>query len=304
MKSIARSATQRVSWCSSGIGEAAHLQAHGIAPVADLPGVGRNLQDRYELGVVSRMKRPWGALDGITYSRSDRAYKTWDNWRRGNYTSNGVLFSVELKSRPELGVPDLFCFAILADFRGYYRSYSDRVRRRDCLTWAVLKAYTDNTAGTVRLRAADVDAPLDVQFNYFDTGNGSGDDLDAMVTGVRFVRKIADAVGHLTETEETPGRHIEADADLRAHIRDNAWGHHACGTCAMKPRAQGGVVDSGFRVHGVGGLRVVDASVFPRIPGYFLVTSVYMIAEKAADTILADLRATPGAMPAPRVAAE
>jgi len=287
----------------SGIGEAAHLQAHGIRPIADLPGVGRNLQDRYELGVVSRMKRPWRALEGITYSKSDRAYKLWDNWRLGNYGSNGVLFSVELKSRPELGVPDLFCFAILADFRGYYRGYSDRVRRRDCLTWAVLKAYTDNNAGTVRLRAQDVDAPLDVQFNYFDTGNGSGADLDAMVTGVRFVRQIGDAMDHLTAAEEIPGRHIQTDADLRAHIRDNAWGHHACGTCAMAAPEAGGVVDSRFRVHGLDGLRVVDASVFPRIPGYFLVTSVYMIAEKAADTILADMRAAPGAMPDPRVAA-
>ena len=54
----------------------------------------------------------------------------------------------------------------------------------------------------------------------------------------------------------------------------------------MKPEAEGGVVDSSFGVYGVDGLRVVDASVFPRIPGYFLVSSVYMIAEKAADTIL------------------
>jgi choline dehydrogenase len=290
----------------SGIGEAAHLEAHGIAPVADLPGVGRNLQDRYELGVVSRMKAPWKALEGITYSRTDRAYRKWDNWRLGNYGSNGVLFSVELKSHPELGVPDLFCFAILADFRGYYPGYSERVRDRDdCLTWAVLKAYTDNTAGTVRLRAPEADAPLDVQFNYFDTGNGSGEDLDAMVTGVRFVREIADAMQHLTAEEEVPGRHIQTDADLRGHIRDNAWGHHACGTCAMKAPGQGGVVDSRFRVHGIAGLRVVDASVFPRIPGYFLVSSVFMIAEKAADTILADMRAAaPGAVPDARIAAE
>lgn len=71
-------------------------------------------------------------------------------------------------------------------------------------------------------------------------------------------------------------------------MKDNAWGHHACGTCAIGPRDGGGVVDSSFRVHGVEGLRVVDASVFPRIPGYFLATAVYMIAEKAADAILSD----------------
>jgi choline dehydrogenase len=57
----------------------------------------------------------------------------------------------------------------------------------------------------------------------------------------------------------------------------------------MKPEAEGGVVDSLFRVHGIEGLRIVDASIFPRIPGYFVVTSVYMIAEKAADIILQGL---------------
>jgi choline dehydrogenase len=56
----------------------------------------------------------------------------------------------------------------------------------------------------------------------------------------------------------------------------------------MKPEEQGGVVDSRFRVHGIANLRVVDASIFPRIPGYFIVSSIYMIAEKAADVILAD----------------
>jgi choline dehydrogenase len=106
------------------------------------------------------------------------------------------------------------------------------------------------------------------------------------VTGIRFGRKVADAIGDLVAEEETPGRHLYTDDDLKRHIEDNAWGHHACGTCAMKPEGEGGVVDSEFRVHGCGNLRVVDASIFPRIPGYFIVTSIYMIAEKAADVIL------------------
>ena len=73
---------------------------------------------------------------------------------------------------------------------------------------------------------------------------------------------------------------------IKDHIRETAWGHHACGTCAMKPEDQEGVVDSTFKVYGIDRLRIVDASVFPRIPGFFIVTSVYMIAEKAADVIL------------------
>ncbi len=99
---------------------------------------------------------------------------------------------------------------------------------------------------------------------------------------------MADAIGDMVAEEEVPGRHLYTDDQLKCHIADNAWGHHACGTCAMKPEDQGGVVDGQFRVHGIANLRVVDASIFPRIPGYFIVTSIYMIAEKAADVILGD----------------
>ena len=115
-----------------------------------------------------------------------------------------------------------------------------------------------------------------------------------MVTGVRFVRRISDAMEHRVAEEEEPGRHRASDDALKAYVKDNAWGHHACGTCAMKPRAAGGVVDSRFRVYGLSGLRVVDASVFPRIPGYFPVAAIYMLAEKAADTIMPTARGPPG----------
>ena len=273
----------------SGIGDPGHLDGHGIPLVQALPGVGSNMQDRYEVGVVNRMKQPWGALRGVRYSRSDRLFWLWSKLRIGTYKSNGVLFATELKSRTSVAVPDLFCFALLADFRGYHRGYAERLKRADYLSWVVLKAYTRNSAGTVRLRSADPDAPPEVQFRYFDEGSpGGNEDLDAVVTGIRFVRKIADAMGADIAAEEEPGRHRLSDDALREYVRDNAWGHHACGTCSMRPLAEGGVVDSRFRVYGVEGLRVVDASVFPRIPGYFLVSAVYMIAEKAAETILAD----------------
>ena len=76
---------------------------------------------------------------------------------------------------------------------------------------------------------------------------------------------------------------------MRQFVKDNAWGHHASCSCAIGPREKNGVVDSKFRVHGTKGLRIVDASVFPKIPGFFIVSSVYMIAEKASDVILADV---------------
>ncbi|WGD54705.1 GMC family oxidoreductase N-terminal domain-containing protein [Bradyrhizobium sp. CB1650] len=273
----------------SGIGDRAHLEEYEIAAVKHLPGVGQNLQDRYEIGVVNRVKKPWKALRGATYTTKDRLYRQWRRWGTGAYTSNGLLFSAKFRSRTDQDRPDLFCFCLLADFRGYYPNYSERVQKLNYFTWAVLKAYTHNTAGTVRLRSDDpLDRPL-INFNHFPEGElASGADLDAMITGIRVGRKVTDALGKLIVEEEVPGRHVYTDDQLRRHVEDNAWGHHACGTCAMKPEDRGGVVDSKFRVHGIGNLRIVDASVFPRIPGYFIVTAVYMIAEKAADVILSE----------------
>ena len=273
----------------SGIGDPEPLGQYGIPVMKALPGVGRNLQDRYEISVVNRVEPAWEALRGATYTDKDRQYRNWRRWRIGSYTSNGTLFSAMFPSSSNRERADLFCFFLLADFRGYYPGYSERVKKRNYLTWVVLKAYTQNTAGTVRLRSGNAREPPEIVFHYLDEGNcPPADDLDAVVTGIRFGRKVADAIGDRIAEEEAPGRHLYTDDDLKRYIKDNAWGHHACGTCAMKPENRGGVVDSRFRVHGIRNLRVVDASVFPRIPGYFIVTPIYMIAEKAADVILDD----------------
>ena len=88
--------------------------------------------------------------------------------------------------------------------------------------------------------------------------------------------------------EALPGDDVVAEQDLERFVTRNAWGHHASCSCAIGPRDRGGVLNGDFRVHGTRGLRVVDASVFPRIPGFFIVSAIYMIGEKAADVILAD----------------
>lgn len=271
----------------SGIGDQAHLAEQGVELVHPLPGVGGNLQDRYEVAVVNKMKRPWRALRGARFSTDDKRFKFWNAWRRGLYASNGVFSSVMLRSRLDIDKPDLFCFALLADFRGYYPGYSEDIRKQDYLTWSLLKAYTSNNAGTVRLASSDPLARPKIDFHYFEEGEDPrGEDLDAMVRAIRFTRGIVNSVSDQVDHEALPGRNLITDDDLRHYVRDTAWGHHACGTCAMKPADQGGVVDSAFKVHGIDRLRIVDASVFPRIPGYFIACAIFMIAEKAADVIL------------------
>jgi choline dehydrogenase-like flavoprotein len=280
----------------SGIGPADHLRQHGIETRVNLAGVGRNLQDRYEVGVVNRLTRPWRVLQNARFEKGDPLYELWKSKRSGMYISNGTAIAVSRRSQPSAPDPDLFCMALLAKFEGYFPGYSRLVAaHHDYLTWAVLKAHTHNRAGTVELRSSDPrDTPI-INFNYFpDAGAADGDgttaDLDAVIAGIRFARRMIEPLRQrgLIAEEEQPGSHLQSDSDLAAYIRDNAWGHHASCTCPIGRRDAGGVIDSGFRVHGVNRLRIADASVFPRIPGFFIVSAVYMIAEKAADTILAD----------------
>jgi choline dehydrogenase-like flavoprotein len=275
----------------SGIGARAELERHGIQVRADLPGVGKNLQDRYEIGVVSRLADDWQVLKEAKFTRDDPSAREWRNARTGVYTTNGVALAAVKKSDANRSLPDLFAFALMGHFHGYFPGYS-RLLAEDhsALTWAILKAHTDNHAGTVALRSGDpLDTPL-INFRYFKEGTNDGrQDLDAVVAGIRFVRDITAQAGDVIVCEERPGSDVNDGAGLEAFVEDNSWGHHASCTCKIGPEDDPmAVLDSNFRVRGVKGLRVVDASVFPKIPGFFIVTSVYMIGEKAADVILAD----------------
>lgn len=269
----------------SGVGPKDVLAKHGIEVRVDLPGVGQNLQDRYEMGVVNRMKQNWEVLDGAKFLRGDPQFAMWEKGE-GVYITNGAVLAVIKKSAPARPLPDLFCFALVGKFRGYEPNYSQElVLHHDYLTWAVLKAHTQNRGGFVTLRSADPRDTPDINFRYFDEGTGRWkEDEESVVDGIKFVRAVNAHVHHLFAAEEAPNA-SEAQ-DLGQFVRNNAWGHHASCTCAIGPRERGGVLNGNFEVHGTKGLRVVDASVFPRIPGFFIVTSVYMVGEKAADVIL------------------
>lgn len=282
----------------SGIGPREHLEQFGIPVIVDLPGVGANLQDRYEVGVVSHINRPFSLLEGASFAPptgSGAPDPYFSEWEKGSgiYASNGALIGVIKRSRPSRPTPDLYIFGLPGYFKGYFPGYSTQFERyHDRFTWAVLKAHTNNTAGRVSLRSNNpIDSPK-IEFHYFSEGNDpSGEDLDSVVAGVEFVRDMNQrlAAKGLIKEELVPGPNYSTPEQLRAFIQNEAWGHHA--SCTNKIGADSdpmAVLDSRFRVRGTQGLRVADASVFPKIPGYFIVTPVYMISEKAAEAIAED----------------
>lgn len=285
----------------SGIGPADLLQRHGIPVRVDLQGVGANLQDRYEISLVLLMKQAFSSFEGATLrppepgEEPDPQFKEWLQGE-GVYTTNGAAMSFIKRSRSNLADPDLFVFGLPTDFRGYYPGYSKVIQEvRRNFTWAVLKGSTHNRAGKVEIRSADPRDVPNINFHYFDEGSeGWKQDLDAVVHALEFIRGITRFYGRRIEREETPGKQVHDREDLKQFVRDKAWGHHASCTCKIgaddDPMA---VLDSAFRVRGTKGLRVVDASVFPRIPGLFIVLAIYMIAEKASDVILADAKRWP-----------
>jgi choline dehydrogenase-like flavoprotein len=277
----------------SGVGPKADLERFGIPVRVDLPGVGTNLQDRYEVGVVNHLTEEWTVLKGAKFAKGDPQFAQWQASREGVYTTNGAAIALIKRSAPKRAVPDLFLFAVLGLFRGYFPGYSKLVADNlDYLTWTILKGHTNNRGGTVKLRSADPRDPPLINFHYFQEGTDkSGEDLDSVVDALEYVRALTAPIRPYIKHEDLPGQNVQTRAQLAQFVKDNAWGHHASCTCQIGPRSEpNAVLDSNFRVYDTKGLRVVDASAFPRIPGLFIVSSVYMIAEKAADAILADAR--------------
>ncbi|KAK2609459.1 hypothetical protein N8I77_002956 [Diaporthe amygdali] len=279
----------------SGIGPKAELESFNISVVVDLPGVGTNLQDHYEISVNAKVPTNWTAFEGCTWQFDGEADACLDRWENpvlgdhGTYASAGLAATMLYKSTVTADNSfDVFAFGGPVNFRGYFPDYSyNATKLHDWFSWAILKAHPRNRAGSVTLRSAN---PLDVPeivFNYFQ--DGADDDLQALYEAIELARD-AFARQLVPTVESLPGNTTATEAEIKQYVRDGAWGHHASSTCPIgtddDPYA---VLDSNFRVRGVRGLRVVDASVYPRIPGTFTAVSTYMVGEKAADVILTGL---------------
>lgn len=268
----------------SGIGPADELKPLGIAPVHDLPGVGRNLAEHPNVTVAWQLNR----ADTFTrFLRLDRATVETARWfltRGGPFANSGAAANIFLRSRPELARPDvqLVCLALANDaelwFPGLTRKQSLELNCR-------VGAIHPESRGWVKLRSADPVVPPLVQFNLL-TERG---DMETMIRGVRLAREIYSQkpVADLLTREMFPGPDVTSDADIAVAVRARG-GHrsHPVSTCAMGVDGDA-VVDPELRVRGIYSLRVVDASVMPEIIGGNTNVPTIMIAEKAADLIRA-----------------
>ncbi len=130
-----------------------------------------------------------------------------------------------------------------------------------------------------------------INFHYFQEGNDTGnEDLNAVVKALQLIRSINATVPSSIITQEVlPGPTYQTAADLARWVKNESWGHHASCSNKMGPVTDPmAVVNSDFRVFGTKNLRVVDASIFPQIPGYYVMIPIMMVSEKASDVILAD----------------
>ncbi|NRA65930.1 MAG: GMC family oxidoreductase [Pseudobacteriovorax sp.] len=283
----------------SGIGPRKELETFSIPVRQDLPGVGTNLQDRYEVPVISQMKEPLSLADDCTFGQPGDPCldDLFESGGKGSiYATNGSGIGIMKKTKEAKrkgGSPDLFVFGIPSRFDGYYEDYSKvSVSEADKYSWLVLKGHTNNTAGTVTLKSVDPLEMPEINFNYYDESNDtSGDDLKGMVEGVKLARETMVRAQDLVTSEFMPGDSVASDSEIETYIKTEYWGHHASCTCPIgadnDPMA---VLDSKFRVRGIEGLRVVDASVFPKIPGLFIALPIYLVSEKASDDIIEQYR--------------
>lgn len=284
----------------SGVGPASELEAHGIPVIKDLPGVGGNMQDRYEVGVVGKAPSDFSLLSPCSFLGAngtalmeDPCYKNWKNGiggaLKGSYTTNGIAFGFIHHSSVAENDPDLFLGGVPAYFNGYFPGYSvHSTSDLSTWTWLTLKAHSRNNAGTVNLTSSNPRDTPKINFRSFQGEDGEKD-LQAVYEGMKYGIKAFENLIPLDGAFDRiwPPAEMSSEEDLKQFARDEAWGHHASCTAPIgadsDPMA---VLDSKFRVRGVEGLRVVDASVFSKIPGMYIVTAVYMASEKAADVII------------------
>jgi choline dehydrogenase len=263
----------------SGIGPADTLKGFGIEVVSDLKGVGRNLQDHLDCSIQYESTQPitlYSAMQPANMVKTGLQYLLFNS---GVATSQGLESGAFLKSRPDLEHPDLQYHFIAALMFDHTRRKADRHG-----FMAHVCQLRPQSRGFISLKSADPTAAPLIQPNYLE----AEEDRRALREGVRIAREVfaQKAFDPYRGPELMPGAHVRTDEQIDAFIRETAETiYHPVGTAKMGTDDMA-VVDGQLRVHGVEGLRVIDASVMPTLVSGNTNAPTIMIAEKASDMML------------------
>jgi choline dehydrogenase len=270
----------------SGIGPADHLRSHAIECKADLPGVGQNLQDHASIILQYESLHSYPIHKVDQPLRKLAAGAQWVFTRKGIAASNIWEAGGLIRGNDQVAFPNLQYHFGPVGFE--YNGRAITLRQAFAIHVDQLRPAS---SGTVTLVSARPNDKALMHFNYFAVQS----DLHEMVEGVHKARELVaqSAFDGLRGAEIKPGPQVRSDTDIRQWVRSAAsTDFHPCGTCRMG-HGSDAVVDDHFRVRGINGLRVVDASVMPRIVSGNLNAPTQMIAARAADYIAGKPQCTP-----------
>jgi choline dehydrogenase len=265
----------------SGIGDAGHLQAHGIPVVADRKGVGQNLQDHLELYIQMAASQPVSLYKYWNLFGKAWVGLQWLLNKSGPGASNQFESAAFIRSRAGVEYPDIQYHFLPIAVR-----YDGQAAAEGHGFQAHVGPMRSPSRGSVTLRSSDPAEAPKILFNYMSREK----DWEDFRRCIRLTREIfaQEAFAQFVRHEIQPGTGVQSDDALNAFIKDNVESaYHPCGTCKMgdatDPMA---VVDPECRVIGVSGLRVADSSIFPQITNGNLNGPSIMVGEKASDHIL------------------
>jgi choline dehydrogenase len=270
----------------SGVGNAEHLKSLGIPVVHHLPGVGENLQDHLEVYVQWACKKPVSMYPALSPWRAPGIGFDWLFRKKGIGATNHFEAGGFIKSNDEVTYPNLqFHFLPLAiryDGTAPSEGHGFQVH---------IGPVKSDVRGHIRIKSADPTVYPSILFNYLSTEQ----DKKEWIEAIRLARKVVEteAMSELKGKELSPGIDIQTDQEILDFVaKEGESAYHPSCTCAMG-YGDMAVTDAELKVHGIQGLRVVDASVFPHVTNGKIYQPVLMVAEKAADIILGNTLLAP-----------